>query len=253
LGPMVKFAVGNAVRAVCDDSEETKEYTKLYGSPSSVAERAYSAPRYQILPNTSTGHQRPSTDMRAARHIRYEHTVSLWFATITLQSTSTIVQETLSSNQNKRQVHETTKTRKRINIRIHSWVLMKGILASLEKQYLGGTSLGADMRLRVYTIVSGHSPIAESCRSGDFATAYSLFQSGQASLFDIVEWGNESLLDLTWRNLIGSLQRIRSYETNIKIRKRDGLLEIFKFLASHGLDPGEPALPFRGKCQMSRL
>ncbi|KAN0112249.1 hypothetical protein V8E51_005200 [Hyaloscypha variabilis] len=252
LGPMVKVAVSNTVVEVHADLEETRKYGRLDSSPLNLADPAYSTYRQQIGPSTSTGHQRPSKNTRAARQIRYERTFCLWFATITLQSRSTATQEMLSSKQNERGIHETTSTRIRVNIRPNSWILRKGVLAFFERQ-LGGTSLGADMRLRVYRIVSCYSPIARACRSGDFATAYSLFQSGQASVFDIVEEFNESLLDHTWRWLKASI-RFGFCETVVEPKVvRDGLLETFKFLTTHGLDPGDPARPDKGECQMSRI
>ena len=77
----------------------------------------------------------------------------------------------------------------------------EGILASLERQYLGGISLSADMRLRVYNIAPYGSPIVRACTSGDVATLYSLCQSGRASVFDMVGDSGQSLLDLTWESM----------------------------------------------------
>jgi hypothetical protein len=72
-------------------------------------------------------------------------------------------------------------------------------------------------------------------------------------VFDIVEEVNESLLDHTWQWLKASMQS-RFYGTPVEPRLvRDGPLERFKFLTTHGLDSGDPALPENGECQMSRI
>jgi hypothetical protein len=68
----------------------------------------------------------------------------------------------------------------------------------------------------------------------------------------MVEEFNESLLDYTWRHLKVSI-KFRTFEMAVEPRVRDGLLETFKFLATHGLDPGEPARQDLCECQMSRL
>ncbi len=250
LGPMVEAAVSNAVREVYANLEETKKCGRLEGSLSGLVDGAHSTYRQQTWPTTPTSHQRPSISTSAARQIRYARTVSLGFATISLQSKCTIIQEILFPHENERRVPETTRTSMKVNIRLHPRILRKGVLVSLEKQYLGGASLNADMRLRAYGIVSFWSPIAKACRSGNFTAAYRLFQSGQASVFDVVErswFHNVTLLDYTWYYLEKSM-RFRSYKTAVEPRVVDGLLEIFKFLATHGPDPGE-----QDGWQMSRL
>jgi hypothetical protein len=252
LGAMVKVAVSNAVREACTDLEETRKYATLDSPRSVLEDQAYSAYRQQRW-STTSGHQRLGTNTRAARQICYERTVCLWFATITLQSRSTVAQEMLPPDQdNERQLHETTSTRIRVNIRLPPWILRKGVLAFLKRQYLGGTPLSSDMRLRVYSVVSFSSPIAEACRSGDLATAYSLFQSGRASMFDIVEEFGESLFDYTWRGLKETMLA-RNDATHVELRVLDGLIETFKFFTTHGLDPGEAAQQYEGEYQMSRL
>ena len=67
LGSMIKVTVSNAVREAYADLEGKKEYSRLDSSPSSLADRADLAYRQQIWPTTSTDHQRPSTNTRAAR------------------------------------------------------------------------------------------------------------------------------------------------------------------------------------------
>jgi hypothetical protein len=246
LGHIINAAVNNAVRDVLSNLPEKHKcrgFREELGHPTDGQHKWTTA---------SSSFQDVGTSKRTPRPTQSHCLVSFWFVNITIDSNSTTVQELLPSCHDDAQLlHKTATTKTRVNIRLHPWIARKGVLAFIERQQFGSTSLNSDMRLRAYSVIPATAPIAFACWAGDFVTAHSLFQSGQASVFDEVSLLNESLFDWTWRSLITNIQNVNDGKT-VDLKNLDCRLQILKFFIANGIDPGEPPQQ-NGQCQMSRL